>query len=320
MPTLKTSPDAPARRASRAVLPALAPGPSSEERAADVVRRLAGSAIFRAYEAAFNESTRLPLSLRPLQIWRHALAGRKRENPFCAMIARSNRSCAACLRVQQEIAHDGGDRLRTATCFAGLSETAVPVSIGSRIVGFLQTGQIATGRLSQAKFARVTDQMAGWGATIDPARLKAAYLQTPVLSARQYRATIALLEIFSDHLSLRANQILVQQEGDEPPLVGRARRFIRDHYAGSITLAQIAKILNVSTFYFCKVFKSATGLTFTDYLARTRVEKAKTLLLDPHLRVSEVGYRCGFFSVTHFNYVFRRIVGHSPTAFRRAVG
>jgi AraC-like DNA-binding protein len=72
----------------------------------------------------------------------------------------------------------------------------------------------------------------------------------------------------------------------------------------------------VSTFYFCKMFKKATGLTFTEYLGRVRVEKAKTLLLNPHLRISEIAYDVGFQSLTHFNRVFREITGEAPTAFR----
>jgi AraC-like DNA-binding protein len=76
--------------------------------------------------------------------------------------------------------------------------------------------------------------------------------------------------------------------------------------------------MHVSTFYFCKMFKKATGLTFTDYLSRVRVEKAKALLLNPHLRISEIAYDVGFQSLTHFNRMFRKIVGQSPTVYRES--
>ena len=78
--------------------------------------------------------------------------------------------------------------------------------------------------------------------------------------------------------------------------------------------------MNASTFYFCKLFKGATGLTFTDYLARVRIEKAKALLLDRNRRVSEVAYDAGFQSLTHFNRIFRKIVGRSPTDYRHSSG
>jgi len=72
----------------------------------------------------------------------------------------------------------------------------------------------------------------------------------------------------------------------------------------------------MSAFYFCKIFKKATGLTFTDYLARVRVEKVKNLLLNPHRRVSEAAYEAGFQSLSQFNRVFRRIAGESPSIYR----
>jgi YesN/AraC family two-component response regulator len=66
------------------------------------------------------------------------------------------------------------------------------------------------------------------------------------------------------------------------------------HCGDPVDLDEIARAMHVSTFYFCKMFKKATGLTFTDYLGRVRVEKAKNLLLNPHLRVSEIAYTMGF--------------------------
>jgi AraC-like DNA-binding protein len=51
-------------------------------------------------------------------------------------------------------------------------------------------------------------------------------------------------------------------------------------------------------------------------LARVRVEKAKTLLLDPNRRVSEIAYDIGFQSLTHFNRVFKAITGQSPSGYR----
>jgi len=52
-------------------------------------------------------------------------------------------------------------------------------------------------------------------------------------------------------------------------------------------------------------------------VSRLRVEQAKNLLLNPHLRVSEIAYEIGFQSLTHFNRVFKKIVGQSPSEYRR---
>jgi len=70
---------------------------------AEIVRQLSKSQIFLDYESAFNSATHLPLAFRPHEIWQHALRGKKHENPFCALMAKSSRSCAACLEVQQQL-------------------------------------------------------------------------------------------------------------------------------------------------------------------------------------------------------------------------
>jgi YesN/AraC family two-component response regulator len=113
-----------------------------------------------------------------------------------------------------------------------------------------------------------------------------------------------------------ANEITVQENEAESPLIRRARAYIIGRQADPIDLDNVSKVMHVSTFYFCKIFKKATGLTFTDYLGRVRIEKAKSLLLNPHLRISEIAYDVGFQSLTHFNRVFRRVAAQSPTAFR----
>jgi AraC-like DNA-binding protein/ligand-binding sensor protein len=286
---------------------------------AEIVRQLSRSQIFRDYEEAFTGATHLPLALRPHELWHHALQGKKHENPFCALMASSSRSCAACLQVQRELEGEAGDTV-SVTCFAGLCDTAIPISVGSKVIGFLQTGQVALRAPSEAGFSRVAQQILRWGTKVDLNKLQDAYFHSKVLSREQYEAMVRLLEIFAKHLSSVANEILVQKQNAEPPVISRARRFIGEHQAESISLDQIARALNMSTFYFCKMFKKATGLTFTDYLSRTRIEKAKNLLLNPHARVSEAAYDCGFISLTHFNRIFKRVVGKSPTAYRRSLG
>jgi len=290
------------------------------QRAQTILEKLGQSEIFRDYEKAFTSATNLPLALRPLEIWHHALTGHAHENPFCAMLAKSNRSCSECLQAQEHLTAGTMEAPRTFMCFAGLHDTAVPLKVGTEIVGFLQTGQVSLQKPSKAKFSRVARKLIEWGVNVDLTKLEDAYLHSRVPEKTQYEAMVRLLEIFAQHLSTVANQILTQEKNLEPPLVKNARHFIESHSGEDIPLEQIAKAMNVSTFYFCKMFKKSTGLTFTEYLARTRIEKAKNLLLNPNVRVSEAAYECGFISLTHFNRVFKRITGKSPTDYRRSNG
>jgi AraC-like DNA-binding protein/ligand-binding sensor protein len=257
------------------------------------------------------------LTLRPLETWQLAHRQQVHENPFCAMMAQANRTCAACLEVQHCAVEGAKNGPETVTCFAGLCDTAVPIKLGEKTIGFLQTGQVAVEEApSEAQFSRITRQIVEWGSQIDVKQLREAYFNSKVLSRSRYAGVVRLLEIFGNHLSLVANQIALREAEAESPLVRRARAYIAGHHEDPVNLEEVAKAMHVSTFYFCKMFKKATGLTFTDYLGRVRVEKAKTLLLNPHLRVSEIAYMVGFQSLTHFNRVFRTLTGESPSHFR----
>src|SRR5678815_4037104 len=117
-----------------------------------LVERLAESQLYSDYERAFCEATGLPLRLRSTESWQLPHHGQRQENPFCAMMAGKSRACAACLQVQQTLATTARDHSSSATCAAGLCDTAVPVKLGNRLLGFLHTGQIFRKKPTEGQF------------------------------------------------------------------------------------------------------------------------------------------------------------------------
>lgn len=258
----------------------------------------------------------MPITLRPIDAFNLPHHGDPKENPFCSIMASTNKSCAACLQLQKRVEEEARLEPKTLKCFAGLCDSAVPVRVGENLIAFLQTGQILLHQPTQGQFRRTTRQLLKWGAEVDLQRLEETYFQTRVVTKKQYESILRLLTIFAQHLSTLSNQLLVKQETAESPVIARARLFITEHQGEDLSLGQVAQAVNMSAFYFCKTFKKATGMTFTDYLARVRVEKVKNLLLNPHKRVSEAAYEAGFQSLSQFNRVFRKIAGESPSRYR----
>jgi AraC-like DNA-binding protein/ligand-binding sensor protein len=281
-----------------------------------LIETLAGSKIYQDYQRAFSEATGLPMSLRSVESWQLPHHGKRFENPFCGMMAQKSRACAACLQTQQQLSEIATHEAKTVTCQAGLCDTAVPVRMGDQLIGFLTTGQVFSKKPTEAQYNRTTKLLADWGVETDPGELRKAYFDTRVLSSRQHESVVRLLSIFAEHLSMVSNQIAVQEQSTEPPIITRAKQFIVEHQTEELSLDDVAKSVHTSKFYFCKMFKKATGINFTDYLSRVRTERAKNLLLNRNLRVSEIAYEVGFQSLTHFNRVFKRILGRSPTNYR----
>jgi AraC-like DNA-binding protein len=286
-----------------------------------LIETLTGSKIYQDYERAFSEATGLPVALRSVDSWQLPHHGQRFENPFCAMLAQKSRACAACLQVQQTLSETATHEARTVTCPTGMCDIAVPVRMGEQLVGFLVTGQIFCKKPTEAQFNRTAKLAADWGVQSNVDDLRQAYFDTWVLSSRQHESIVKLLTIFAEHLSMVSNQIVLQEQNAEPPVIARAKQFITEHQTEELSLDQVAKSVHTSKFYFCKMFKKATGIHFTDYLSRVRTESAKNLLLNQNLRISEIAYEVGFQSLTHFNRVFKRILGQSPTDYRsRLVG
>ena len=295
------------------------PAESPSRRSRTIVGQLARSEIYRDYERAFRDATGLPLSLRAVEAFDLPHQGEQNESPFCALMTTSNQSCAACLQFQRKVEESAGLELKTLKCFAGLCDSAVPIRVGQDLIAFLQTGQILLHKPSKREFSQVARQLVNWGVDTDLKQVEEAYFQTRVLTKAQYDSILRLLGIFAQHLASLSNQIIVQEEKSESPQITRARAFITEHQDEDVSLSEVAKAVNMSAFYFCKMFKQATGLTFTDYLARIRVEKVKNMLLDPHKRVSEVAFAAGFQSLSQFNRVFRKVAGEAPSAYRERI-
>jgi AraC-like DNA-binding protein len=284
--------------------------------AKNLIEALAGSKIYQDYERAFSEATSLPVALRSVESWQLPHHGKRFENPFCAMLAQKSRSCAACLQTQQQLSENATREPQTVICQFGLCDTAVPVRMGDQLIGFLTTGQVFCKKPTKTQFNRTAKLLADWGVQTNASELRDAYFDTRVLSSRQFESVVKLLAIFAQHLSMISNQIVVQEQNVEMPVITRAKQFIAEHQTEELSLDKVARSVNTSKFYFCKMFKKATGINFTDYLSRLRTERAKNLLLNPNLRVSEIAYEVGFQSLTHFNRVFKRILGRSPTHYR----
>jgi AraC-like DNA-binding protein/ligand-binding sensor protein len=278
----------------------------------DILRR---SKLFRSYEQVFSEATGLPLTIRPLEFWQLAHHGKKNENPFCALLAENPATLSVCLQAHQDMIDHTGSIPHSVTCPFGLTETAVPVRLGADVIGYLRIGQVVRHTPVKSDTTKVSRELARHGVRFT-SEIRKAWERNRLILPDQYNAIVRLLTFFADQLSALSNQLMMEKHNAEPPLVLKAREYIEKHKTEEMSLADVAKAAGASIFHFCKVFHRATGLKFTDYVARVRLEDARTRLLNPNLRVSEIAYDVGFQSLTQFNRTFKRVFGQSPSAFR----
>lgn len=104
-----------------------------------------------------------------------------------------------------------------------------------------------------------------------------------------------------------------------PPELERARRLIDEQFDQALQLDDIARHVHLSRFHLIRRFRRAYYETPHQYLTRKRVEKAKDLLANTMLSITEICFAVGFESLGSFSALFHKIVGWSPLIYRSRV-
>ena len=99
-------------------------------------------------------------------------------------------------------------------------------------------------------------------------------------------------------------------------IVDKAVDYIEKNYMKPLTMKNVADTFYVNSCYFCKIFKEQTGQTFTHYLMKLRIEKAKELMKDESLKLYDISGSVGYENVQYFSTIFKEIEGITPSQFR----
>ncbi|WP_127584905.1 response regulator [Paenibacillus koleovorans] len=108
-----------------------------------------------------------------------------------------------------------------------------------------------------------------------------------------------------------------QEQKGKSLKVKMAIEYIREHYAEAISVVEIAAYLDIRSTYLSTLFKKETGTTLSEYIESIRMERAKELLKDGHLRINEIAEMLGYNNANYFASVFNKVVGTYPSEYRR---
>src|SRR6266699_2653453 len=152
----------------------------------DMLRR---SRLFRDYESVFAKATGLPLALRPLDYWQLEHLGKKQENLFCALLAERPATLAVCLQAHQDMIDHTGLIPHTVTCPFGLTETAVPVRLGTEIIGYLRIGQVLRHMPVKSDTTKVSRELERRGVRFT-GEIRQAWEKNPLIPSDRYNAIV----------------------------------------------------------------------------------------------------------------------------------
>lgn len=151
------------------------------------------------------------------------------------------------------------------------------------------------------------------------------YLLKPLEKTKLIKAVeIAMKREESKHRIERMEKLVdpklldtMQEENNYSPQVQEAIQYLNDHLQKPLTMRDTADHLHMNASYLSVLFKEQTGLTFSDYLTRKRVQRAKELLSSTRLSIADIADQVGYQTSKYFVKVFRSLEGTSPGQYRK---
>ena len=126
----------------------------------------------------------------------------------------------------------------------------------------------------------------------------------------------ALKKWFLDKIAEAVKNIQSKQEERSSSIISQTKEYIKTHFSKDISLDDVSRQVNISPYYFSKIFKEETGENFIEYLTNIRIEKAKDLLRNTEYSMKEICTMCGYADPNYFSRTFRKNVGVTPTEYK----
>ncbi|UQZ34947.1 DNA-binding response regulator [Paenibacillus sp. PK3_47] len=167
--------------------------------------------------------------------------------------------------------------------------------------------------------ARLVREALGGQADAALAELERADSANPAPYANGYSFSLFAWRDWSFALMQRLVQELDARAVKERNPITDIVKYIDQNYQSDLSLQEVAGKFYVSREYVSRKFKQEYGINFTDYIGTVRIEKAKLLLQNPHLKLAQISEMVGFHDVKYFSKVFKKQVGSSPKEYRERV-
>ncbi len=122
------------------------------------------------------------------------------------------------------------------------------------------------------------------------------------------------------YLQETLHKISSSRQSKANSIIEKADLYIREHYNEDISLDEIARHVNLSSYYFSRFYKNSTGTSFSDKMVMVRMERAKELLRREDLSVKDVSYMVGYVDPNYFSKTFKKSTGYNASEYKKMYG
>ncbi|NCA79934.1 MAG: helix-turn-helix domain-containing protein [Sphingobacteriia bacterium] len=248
------------------------------------------------------------------------------NNAYCVYVKNDKERYRHCLSMMKKIAmkavERGGESF-FGVCYAGVGEFVIPIMSEGQLLGAITAGFIA--QPEEEVRSRIAYAM-GEVPQVEIEMATNLYRQsiTPALASKD--EILSTLEFVAGYLAQSYHSM--QQSGDGK-LIARRRNnnteevfkqflsYVHAHYTEKLTIMELSVALHCSESYLNHMIKKKTGVTFSTYMNKLRVEHAKQLMLDTNDSILSIAMNVGYADASYFSRVFMQLMDISPSEFRR---
>jgi len=128
---------------------------------------------------------------------------------------------------------------------------------------------------------------------------------------------LKIIAILVDYEVMVSVEAVEEKESEKAMIAKTVMTYVQENYMSKITLDELAELAELSTPYFCKIFKSMFGKTAVEYINAYRVEKACLLLMQTDDKIIDIAFSVGFENFSYFIRKFRAVKRMTPSAYRK---
>lgn len=146
-----------------------------------------------------------------------------------------------------------------------------------------------------------------------------------VCSKKTYQQLICMTHVsearnWLDHVENDLkNYINSREKEGYHKLISKVKAYIHEHFDEDISLSEVADVVDLNPSYFSTLLKQYTGLSYSEYVIKERIEHAKELLQETNLKVYEVGHAVGYHNIYYFNRIFKKKTGFTPGEYKKRI-
>ena len=238
-------------------------------------------------------------------------------NPLCSYIYNCPGGAAACARADRENIEKAAASKKSVVyeCHAGLIDIIVPLFVNEMYIGCLTTGQILKQQPDEKSFKEFLKKVKRF--KLDKQKLRKYYFNTIVMNDQQIEAMVELMFLVGNYILESEAKIMFLESVNERKKVLAARQFIEQNYKKTLTVEDIAGSVFLSESHFSRMFKAEVGLSPINYLNQFRVAKAKEILHNTKMSITDIAYHIGYNNLPHFNRIFKELEGIAPGKYRK---